>query len=277
MKRIALPMAARRTRRSLEVNAPSLNAGCPNRFVVAIPTPSPVASNAALKRAMMRSRSAGEASSGIRSSSCSETPQAPNSASLCTESTGSIGSRVGPPNGSRPGLPTVHNPKVKRWRERGCGSSAAVRGSSMIDTVGPPALIRLLVELIPGCQTRQGFCLRPRENRCLFVRLSYNRLRGGREVHVSGIGRLFGPARRDHLRARVEPHALGAVDAVVAEQRVLPAAERVEGERHRDRDVDADHPDLDAALEVARGLPARGEDRDAVRVVVRVDQIDRLV
>src|SRR3954462_14610157 len=188
-----------------------------------MPTPMPVASSASLNRSTIRRRSASEIPHGSRSSSCRLTPQAPSSASLCTESTGSIGSRVGPPNGSRPGLPTVYNPKVKRWRERGCGSSAAVRGSSMIDTVGPPALIRLLVELIPGCQTRQGFCLGPRENRCLFVRLSYNRLRGGREVHVSGIGRLFGPARGDHLRARVEPDALGAVDVVVAEQRVLPA------------------------------------------------------
>src|SRR3954467_10737816 len=49
MKRIALPIAARRTPRSLEVNAPSLNAGCPNKFVVAIPTPRPVASNAVLR------------------------------------------------------------------------------------------------------------------------------------------------------------------------------------------------------------------------------------
>src|SRR3954463_11154511 len=47
------------------------------------------------------------------------------------------------------------------------------------------------------------------------------------EVHLGGVGRLVGPARRDDLPARVEPHALGAVDVVVAEQRVLPAAEAV--------------------------------------------------
>ena len=87
----------------------------------------------------------------------------------------------------------------------------------------------------------------------------------------------FGPAGRDDLGARVEADALGAVDVVVAEQRLLPAAEGVEGHRHRDRDVDADHADLDLALEVARGLAGGGEDRDAVGVGVAVDQLDRLV
>ena len=52
---------------------------------------------------------------------------------------------------------------------------------------------------------------------------------GGREVHVAavvaGVLRLLGPAARDRLAARVEAHALGPVDVVVAEQRVLPAAE----------------------------------------------------
>src|SRR3954453_11622720 len=44
-------------------------------------------------------------------------PHEPSSASLCTESTGSTSARVGPPKGSRPGLPTVHRPNVNRWRE----------------------------------------------------------------------------------------------------------------------------------------------------------------
>ena len=56
---------------------------------------------------------------GIRSSSWRLMPQAPSSPSFLTESTGSIGSRVGPPNGSRPGLPTVHRPNVKRCSGRG--------------------------------------------------------------------------------------------------------------------------------------------------------------
>jgi hypothetical protein len=60
IERIALPIAARRTPRSFDVNAPSLNTGCVKRLVVAMPTPRPVSSSAALKRATMRSRSAAD-------------------------------------------------------------------------------------------------------------------------------------------------------------------------------------------------------------------------
>ena len=55
--RITLRSAKRRTERSLDVNPPSLKTGCENRFVVTIGTTSPVSSNAALKRAISRSRS----------------------------------------------------------------------------------------------------------------------------------------------------------------------------------------------------------------------------
>src|SRR4051794_3018566 len=99
-----------------------------------------------------------------------------------------------------------------------------------------------------------------------------------REVHVAAVVarvlRLLGPARGDRLPARVEADALCPVDVVIAEQRVLPAAEAVEGHRDRDRDVDPDHPDLDLALEDPRHLPAAREDRAAVGVGVAVDEID---
>src|SRR3954467_10511747 len=95
---------------------------------------------------------------------------------------------------------------------------------------------------------------------------------GGREVHVAAVMarvlRLLGPAARDRLAPRVEAHALRPVDVVVAEQRVLPAPERVERHRHRDPDVDADHPHLHLALEDARRLAAGGEDRGTVGVGV---------
>jgi len=42
-----------------------------------------------------------------------------------------------------------------------------------------------------------------------------------------------------------------AVHMQVAEQRLLPAAERIEGHRHGNRHVDADHADLDLVLELA--------------------------
>src|SRR5690348_4300557 len=88
---------------------------------------------------------------------------------------------------------------------------------------------------------------------------------GRREVHAAKATRLGGgPAAGDRLAAGVEADALGAVDVVVAEDRILPAAEGVEGHRHRDRHVDADHPDLDLALEAARLVAGAGEDRRSV-------------
>jgi hypothetical protein len=98
---------------SLLVNAPSRKAGSPNRLVVAIGTRMPVSASACLNSRTMRSRSAALESRGTRSSSCRFTPYAPNSASLRTMCTGDMGARTGSPKGSRPGLPTVHRPKVK--------------------------------------------------------------------------------------------------------------------------------------------------------------------
>jgi hypothetical protein len=57
----------------------------------------------------------------------------------------------------------------------------------------------------------------------------------------------------------------------VAEAGFLPAAEGVIGQRHRDRHIDADHADIDAADgEIARGVAVAGEDRGAVAVFVVV-------
>ena len=61
--------------------------------------------------------------------------------------------------------------------------------------------------------------------------------------------------------SREEVHPVGAVGVGVAEERVLPPSERVVGDRHRDRDVDADHPDLDLVLEPPGGAAVVGEDR----------------
>src|SRR5580700_8399138 len=85
------------------------------------------------------------------------------------------------------------------------------------------------------------------------------------------------PARGHGLELGVEAHAFHAVDAVVAEDRGLPAAEGVVGHRHRDRHVDADHADLDVVGEGTRGVAVAGEDRRAVAVGMVVHQPDRLV
>src|SRR4249920_1008890 len=57
------------------------------------------------------------------------------------------------------------------------------------------------------------------------------------------------PACGHGLELGVEAHAFHAVDAVIAEDRGLPAAEAVIGHGDRDRHVDADHADLHAAGE----------------------------
>ena len=64
----------RRTAGSFAVNAPSLNTGFENRFVVAIGTLSPVASSARRNRFKICSRSAADEPGGTRSSSWKLTP-----------------------------------------------------------------------------------------------------------------------------------------------------------------------------------------------------------
>src|SRR3954468_23500476 len=71
------------------------------------------------------------------------------------------------------------------------------------------------------------------------------RLDGGREVHMSAMVLAvldIRPTTGDRLGLGVEADSFRPVDVGVAEQRVLPSAEGVEGHRHRDRHVDADHP-----------------------------------
>src|SRR3546814_4642451 len=47
------------------------------------------------------------------------------------------------------------------------------------------------------------------------------------------------------------------------------------GEPNRDRHVDADHADIDAAGEVAGGIAIAGVDRDAIAVFVLPRQVER--
>src|SRR5690606_32197993 len=59
-----------------------------------------------------------------------------------------------------------------------------------------------------------------------------------------------------------------------AEQRALPAAEAVIGDRHGQRNVDANHAHLDLLAEKPRRLAIAGEDAGAVAVLMGVDQLD---
>src|SRR4051812_39212012 len=126
--RITLRSANRRTPRSLAVKPPSLKTGWVNRLVVAMGTTRPVSSSALRNRVTIRSRSSSSLPNGIRSSSWKVTPQAPSSASRCTDSTGSSSGRVASPNGSRAVQPTVHSPKLN-WSSGG-GASESVTGWS---------------------------------------------------------------------------------------------------------------------------------------------------
>src|SRR5271170_4372906 len=78
------------------------------------------------------------------------------------------------------------------------------------------------------------------------------------------------PAGSHRLGAGVEADRIGPVLVEIAEAGALPAAERIVGDRHGNRHVDADHADLDLAGEIARGVTVTGEDRDAVAVFVVV-------
>src|SRR3954453_18624770 len=66
------------------------------------------------------------------------------------------------------------------------------------------------------------------------------------------------PARGDGLGLGVEADRIRTVLVEIAEDGLLPAAEGVVGDRHRDRHVDADHTDLDLGGEVARGIAIAG-------------------
>jgi hypothetical protein len=67
---------------------------------------------------------------------------------------------------------------------------------------------------------------------------------------------------------RCRSGSIGPVLVQVAEDRFLPAAEGVIGQRHRDRHVDPHHADIDPAGEIPRGVAVAGEDRGAVAVFV---------
>ena len=80
----------------------------------------------------------------------------------------------------------------------------------------------------------------------------------GGEAELGGfLGGALHPALRDGLAADVEAHDAGAVGVQSAEQRVFPTAEAVEGDRDRQRDIDADHADLDSVAFAKRKKAVR--------------------
>src|SRR5438128_10498944 len=80
----------------------------------------------------------------------------------------------------------------------------------------------------------------------------------GRDRELRALLHAGRPARGDGLGLGVEADRIRAVLVEVAETRLLPAAEGVVCNRHRDRHVDADHADVDAGREIARGIAVAG-------------------
>src|ERR1700733_203321 len=79
------------------------------------------------------------------------------------------------------------------------------------------------------------------------------------------------------LDVAVEADTFHPMHVMIAKERALPAAEAVEGHRHRDRNVDANHADLHLVGEGPGGVSIAGKDADAVAVLVVVDQVQSLL
>src|SRR5436309_1402112 len=94
---------------------------------------------------------------------------------------------------------------------------------------------------------------------------------------VTGVDEAVGPALGHDLVLGPEAQALLPVLANVAETGALPPAEAVVGNRHRDRHIDSDHPNVDSRSEFARRVAVAGEDRDAVAIFVLAGEADCLL
>src|SRR3546814_17267076 len=80
---------------------------------------------------------------------------------------------------------------------------------------------------------------------------------------VRPVAAAIGPALGDLFQSGPELQPFGAVLVGVTEARTLPPAEAMVGDRHGNRHVDADHADIDAGCELARGM-AVASDRKSV-------------
>src|SRR5438552_2129398 len=84
-------------------------------------------------------------------------------------------------------------------------------------------------------------------------------------------------ARGDGFAARVEAHAVHAVNVQIAEKRIAPAAEGVKRHGHRNRHVDSHHADFDILLKPSCRIARASEKRGAIGVGIGVDHRDRII
>src|SRR6201999_3432854 len=114
--------------------------------------------------------------------------------------------------------------------------------------------------LMCNCTSKLDACASPRNDEAIYPSVH----RRDRELRaLLDAGR---PARGHRLGLGVEADRIRTMLVEVAETRLLPAAEGVIGNRHRDRHVDANHADIDLGGEIARGVAVAGKDRNAIAV-----------
>lgn len=85
------------------------------------------------------------------------------------------------------------------------------------------------------------------------------------------------PAGGDSLQTCAEADTFEAVRVVIAEQGRLPATERVERDGCRNWHVDAHHAEFDVVGKTMRCVAVASEDRNAVGLVMQMNQIDCFV
>src|SRR5271166_4189887 len=82
------------------------------------------------------------------------------------------------------------------------------------------------------------------------------------------------PALHHAFVTRVKSHAFLAISVVAAKEGALPAAERVPGHWHRNRDVDTHHADLDLVRELLCDRTVVSIAGHAIAKTLCIDQLD---
>src|SRR5579863_2627484 len=87
----------------------------------------------------------------------------------------------------------------------------------------------------------------------------------------------FGPALDYYFLVGVELDSVAALAMEIAEEAVLPSAEREVGHGCGDSDVDADVAGGGFVAEAARGRTARGEERRLIAIGAAFEEGERVV
>src|ERR1700751_6225545 len=97
------------------------------------------------------------------------------------------------------------------------------------------------------------------------------RSRHGRHYEFGTSSNAGWPAARNRFQPGIEANAFRAVHVVVSKDRRFPTTEGMECHRHRDRNVDSDHANLDLVRKFPSSIAIAREDRRAVAEFMFVD------